>query len=128
MKFTPDNITELEENQIFVFGSNTAGIHGAGAARFAHEKFGAVYGKGHGLQGKSYALATLNDRLEQITFREFDKYVEWFYKCVRANPNLEFFLTKVGCGLGGYPEWYMRMFFDQQIRGNPVNLIKPEGW
>ena len=58
MKFTPDNITSLKKNQIFVFGSNEAGIHGAGAARLANKKFGAMWGVGFGLTGQSYAIPT----------------------------------------------------------------------
>lgn len=128
MDYTPENITTLESNQIFVFGSNLAGRHGAGAAKFAYDRFGAVYGQGVGLAGQSYALPTLDENLGQLTFRVMDKQVSLFYQCVRANPGLEFLLTKVGCGLGGYAEWYMKMFFDQQVRGNPTNLVKPQGW
>lgn len=128
MKTTPDNITSLEPNQVFVFGSNLAGIHGAGAAKFALKNFGAVYGHGWGLQGQSYALPTLDERFQQLPFRVLNDHVERLYQCVRVNPKLEFLLTKVGCGLGGYAEWYMKMFFDQQVRGNPSNLVKPPGW
>lgn len=51
-KFTPENIQELKENQIFVFGSNMNGNHAGGAARLAVEKFGAIMGQAEGLQGK----------------------------------------------------------------------------
>lgn len=57
MKFTPEMITELRDNEVFVFGSNLAGRHAGGAARFAYNKFGAIWGQGEGLQGQSYANA-----------------------------------------------------------------------
>ena len=57
--YTPENITELRENEIFVFGSNLRGMHGSGAARVAMNRFGAVWGKGVGLQGRSYAIPTM---------------------------------------------------------------------
>ena len=43
MRITPDYITRLEPNEIFVFGSNLAGFHGGGAARIAYEHFGAEW-------------------------------------------------------------------------------------
>lgn len=125
MKFTPDNITMLEENQIFVFGSNTAGIHGAGAARFAYEKFGAVYGVGEGLTGQSYAFPTLDNYLKQRTSAQLRMSILELYVCAEDHPNLEFLLTKVGCGLGGYSEEYMKSLFALRC---PVNIIKPLGW
>lgn len=57
-EYTPDRISELKENEIFVFGSNLAGVHG-GAARFAYERFGAVWGEGIGLHGQTYAIPTM---------------------------------------------------------------------
>jgi hypothetical protein len=35
MRTTPDNIKRIEENQVFVFGSNQSGRHGKGAAKTA---------------------------------------------------------------------------------------------
>lgn len=66
MKFTSERITELAQNEIFVFGSNLAGRHGGGAARVAHKYFGAIYGQGIGLQGKSYAIPTMQGGVETI--------------------------------------------------------------
>ena len=59
-RYTPEMITELKENEIFVFGSNLAGAHGGGAARVAYNKFGAVWGQGVGLQGQSYGIPTMH--------------------------------------------------------------------
>ena len=63
---TPDRISELKENEIFVFGSNMAGAHGGGAARLAFERFGAVWGEGVGLHGKTYAIPTMQGGVETI--------------------------------------------------------------
>lgn len=119
-----DLITELKPNQIFVFGSNTAGMHGAGAARQAHEQFGAKYGVGEGRTGQCYAFPTLNGRLRKredyalvVSAMKFKMYAETY-------PDLEFLLTKVGCGLGGYEEWEMKWLF----RNMPPNVVRPQGW
>ncbi len=59
MEYTPENITSLDEDEVFVFGSNLAGMHAGGAARVAYERFGAVMGQGVGMQGQSYAIPTM---------------------------------------------------------------------
>ena len=64
--YTPERISELKENEIFVFGSNLAGAHGGGAARLAFERFGAVWGEGVGLHGKTYAIPTMQGGVETI--------------------------------------------------------------
>ena len=68
-EYTPDRISELKENEIFVFGSNLAGAHGDGAARFAYEWFGAVWGEGVGIHGQTYAIPTMQDGVETIKLR-----------------------------------------------------------
>ena len=65
-RFTPERISELKENEIFVFGSNLAGAHGGGAARLAYNKFGAVWGEGVGLHGQTYAIPTMQGGVETI--------------------------------------------------------------
>lgn len=60
MRISPARIESLEPHQVFVFGSNAQGSHGAGAARFAYERFGAEWGQGSGLQGQSYAIDTMS--------------------------------------------------------------------
>lgn len=120
-------ITKLEPNQIFVFGSNTAGINGAGAAKQAQRDFGAKRGIGEGLMGQSYALPTVNllsGRLVQTSEDELDIAVARFLKCAEEHPELEFLLTKVGCGLAGFTEEFMKPKF----AAAPKNVTKPEGW
>lgn len=104
MKITPESITSLEPNQIFVFGSNTEGRHGKGAALLARQKFGAIYGKAIGLQGQSYAIITKNLAKGERSFPlhsiraqliELFGHAEW-------DQSKEYLITKIGCSLAGY--------------------------
>ena len=95
--YTPDRITELKSNEIFVFGSNLAGAHGGGAARLAHERFGAIWGLGVGLQGQSYAIPTMQGGVETI-----EPYVTDFIAFAKAHPEMFFYVTRIGCGIAGF--------------------------
>ena len=98
---------------IFVFGSNLAGRHGKGAALFAVEHFGAVYGQATGLQGSSYAIPTKNTKLEPLPLNLIEPWVLQFLRFARANPQLRFQVTAIGCGLAGYkPDQIAPMFLD----------------
>ena len=99
---TDSNIQSLLPNQIFVFGSNESGIHGAGAAKLALDKFGAVYGQGVGLQGNSYALPTKDFKIETLSILDIRVYVDQLFEFAYTNPTLQFLITEVGCGLAGY--------------------------
>lgn len=88
--------------KVFVFGSNLAGRHGAGAARWALENRGAVYGRGEGPQGFSYAVPTKDERLRPLPLYRIAEGVERFFSYARSNPNLKFQVTAIGCGLAGY--------------------------
>lgn len=101
-RVSADYIQQLEDNEIFVFGSNEAGIHGAGAARLAKEKFGAVDGEGFGLFGQSFAIPTKDKNIQTISLRKIEKYVNQLIAVAHANPHLRFLVTEVGCGLAGY--------------------------
>ena len=94
---SPDMITSLKPNQVFVFGSNLAGSHGGGAARQAFEKFGAKWGVGVGPTGQSYAIPTMHGGLSAI-----QPYVEQFLEYAKANPDKEFLVTRIGCGTAGF--------------------------
>ena len=96
-RITPDFITDLEENEIFVFGSNLEGNHGGGAAKTAHNRFGAIWGQGVGLQGQSYGIPTMHGGPEEIR-----PYVEEFIDFARLNPDLTFLVTRIGCGIAGF--------------------------
>ena len=98
-RVTPAWVQDLEEGQIFVFGSNEAGHHDGGAARIALEKFGAVYGQGRGLQGRSYAIPTMSGAIADIA-REVEEFI-WF---ADSHPDLTFLVTRIGCGIAGYSD------------------------
>lgn len=95
-RITPDRITSLEKGQIFVFGSNAAGMHGGGAAYTAMQRFGAILGQGDGLQGQSYAISTMEgiDAMRDNINR--------FIDFARQHPELTFLVTRIGCGIAGY--------------------------
>lgn len=101
MRTTPENITVLEKNEIFVFGSNLAGHHGAGAARLANREFGAVYYVGVGRTGSCYAIPTKDEKIMPMPIDAIRPYVKQFYKYASAHPELTFLVTKIGCGLAG---------------------------
>jgi hypothetical protein len=117
-------VTKLKSGEVFVFGSNTAGRHGAGAARQARLHFGAKLGVGEGMQGQSYAFPTLDDQLRQRTTHDLEQARNKLYECCLGNPGKRFILTKVGCGLANYKEEFMRGLFVDP----PANLILPEDW
>lgn len=99
---TPEIIEHLKPNEIFVFGSNEAGIHGGGAAKTAREKFGAIYGVPFGLMGQSFAIPTKDENLKTLLLSTIQNYLVLFIKFAIDNPQLNFYLTKIGCGLAGY--------------------------
>ena len=106
-RITPSIINVLEPNEIFVFGSNIRGMHMGGAARVAYKRFGAEWGNGEGLQGRSYALPTM-EGIESTT-----EAVKRFTSFAQNHPELKFFVTSVGCGIAGYtPEEIAPMFKD----------------
>ena len=122
MKYTPDHITELKPNEVFVFGSNLAGIHGAGAARFAHKVFGAKFGVGIGMTGRCYALPTKDENIWTLPLTEIQGYVMDFLDYAIENPDKIFLVTQIGCGLAGWtPENIAPMFKD-----HPNNVIIPK--
>lgn len=96
-RYTPERIDVLQQGEVFVFGSNLSGQHMGGAARIAHERFGAKWGIGVGLQGQSYAIPTMQGGVE--TIRPF---VDEFIAFARANPQFVFLVTPIGCGIAGF--------------------------
>ena len=96
-EYTPENITRLNANEVFVFGSNIRGMHGGGAARFAHNHFGAQWGVGEGPTGQCYAIPTMEGGVDYIQGK-VDKFVEY----AKQHPELTFYVTKIGCGIAGF--------------------------
>ena len=97
-----ERVTSLPNGYIFVFGSNLAGRHGKGAALDAVELFGARYGVGLGIAGKSFAIPTKDAFLRTLDVVTINHYIQVFKTFVEANPHLTFYLTPIGCGLAGY--------------------------
>lgn len=96
-RITPEFITSLKENEIFVFGSNLHGIHAGGAARMAHAHFGAEMGNGVGIQGQSYAIPTMQGGVETIK-----PYVDEFLAYASQHKQQHFLVTPIGCGIAGF--------------------------
>lgn len=102
MRVSSHNITHLEECEIFVFGSNESGKHGKGAAKTAM-RWGAKYGQGEGLQGKTYGIPTVNSRITSaLSISRITKYVKRFIEFAKAHPEYKFLVTAIGCNLAGY--------------------------
>lgn len=121
--FTPDYIDKLLPNQIFVFGSNTLGYHTGGASGTARKKFGAVWGQAEGLQGQSYAIPVdFGKGVRKDT--DVKTSVERFIDFAKENEKLFFFVTRIGCGIGGYRDEEMAQFFRQALNVNNICLPK----
>ena len=95
--YTPERISELKADEIFVFGSNLEGMHGGGAAWFAFRRFGAVMGCGVGHRGQSYAIPTMQGGVETIK-----PYVDEFIEYAKSHPEFFFYVTRIGCGIAGF--------------------------
>lgn len=117
--FTPDYITELKPDEVFVFGSNLAGMHGGGAAYVAFRQFGAVMGCGVGLRGQSYAIPTMQGGVETIK-----PYVDDFISFAKVHPELFFFVTRIGCGIAGFRDKEIAPLFAEAI--GLENVCLPE--
>lgn len=119
--YTPDMIEELEEDEVFVFGSNLAGMHGGGAAYMAFKKFGAVMGCGVGLRGQSYAIPTMQGGVETIK-----PYVDEFVTFACEHPELFFYVTRIGCGIAGFRDKDIAPLFAGA--SDLDNVCLPKGW
>lgn len=126
-RITPENITVLPDNHIFVFGSNLSGYHGKGAALLARKEFGAIYGNPLGLQGNTYAIPTKGvsaiNSLEINTIRAF---VTAFIEFAKSSPELTFWVTAIGCGLAGYQPEDIAPLFKDAIK--VYNICLPESF
>ena len=98
-RITPNFIQSLNENEIFVFGSNLEGMHGGGAAYTAMNKFGAIWGQGVGLQGQSYGIPTMHGGVDVIK-----PYVDEFIAFAQEHKELKFLVTRIGCGIAGFQD------------------------
>ncbi len=121
MRTTPDNITALAKDEIFVFGSNYAGRHGRGAARTALDLFGAKRGQGWGFMGQSYGIPTKDWNLKVLSLKAINWEVGYFLDDAGHEDNLTFLVTPIGCGLAGYEPKDIAPMFKKRT----ANVILP---
>ena len=119
IEFTPEFISELNDREIFVFGSNLQGMHGGGAARVAHRKFGAEWGVGVGLTGQTYAIPTMQGGVETIA-----PYVDEFIEFASNHKELKFYVTRIGCGIAGFRDEEIAPLFRNAL--GEANIILPQ--
>lgn len=120
LRISSSCITHLDPNEIFVFGSNLSGYHCSGAAGIAREKFGAVWGQGIGLQGRCYAIPTMQGGIETIR-----PYVDNFIQFVKMHKELLFLVTEIGCGKTGFSVDEIAPLFYRAIVEDIENVFLP---
>jgi hypothetical protein len=124
--YTNENVNELEDNEVFVFGSNMAGQHTGGAAKVAREKFGALNGVSEGMCGQSYAIPTLTKNMTKRSLVNLRKSIGKLIRSANENTTKIFLVTKIGCGIAGFSEDKMKSLFDRNDVS--ANIILPRGW
>ena len=115
---TPKLITSLQSDEVFVFGSNLQGFHAGGAAKLAMQ-WGAVWGKGVGLQGQTYAIPTMQGGVDTIR-----PYVDEFISLAKQHPNKTFLVTEIGCGIAGFSGGQIAPLFKKAMTVD--NIYLPE--
>lgn len=123
-RIASNDIIELKDDEIFVFGSNIKGIHRAGAAKIAYEKFGAIWGKGMGIQGKSYAVPTKDEYINTLDIIYIQKFVLTFIEYAKSCPKKVFLVTEIGCGSAGYTNYSIAPLFRKAIKVDNIHLPK----
>ena len=119
---TPENINKLEENQIFVFGSNLSGRHGKGAAKTALG-WGAKWGQAKGLQGKTYGIPTKDASIRRtLSIKEIKPFVDEFIEFAKVNKELIFLVTEIGCGLAGLKPEEVAPLFKEAVNVSNIHL------
>ncbi len=116
-RVTPSYVTHLNDNEIFVFGSNIQGHHRGGAALDALKNFGAIMGQGVGLQGQSYGIPTMQGGVKDIK-----PYVDEFIAFAKAHPELKFLVTRIGCGIAGFKDKEIAPLFVEVAKMENVYL------
>lgn len=130
--YTPELITsasQLPTNAIFGFGSNREGRHGKGSALTAFEEFDAIYGQAEGLQGHSYAIITKELRYKthpKVTLWEVEEGIATCLAFFAEHPELELYMTKIGCSLAGFSEKEIGDIFRAYMPLMPPNVVLPK--
>jgi len=126
-RITPEYIETLKENELFVFGSNLSGIHGAGGAKLAHKKFGAEWGVGVGFTGQCYAIPTKDYGISRtLKIDEIKLFIDEFIELASKNINYNFLVTRIGCGLAGYRDDEIALLFKDVV--NFDNIFLPQSF
>ncbi len=115
-RITNPHITELKEDEIFVFGSNLQGMHYGGAARIACQ-WGAIMGQGVGIQGQTYGIPTMSGSVASIT-----PFVDEFIRFASSNPDMRFLVTEIGCGIAGYTSADIAPLFREAVSIENISL------
>ncbi len=117
---------QSKSESVFVFGSNTEGRHGKGAALHARRRYGAIYGQARGRQHNAYAIVTkeLRSGHSRVQVSDIESEVHEFLAHAVSNPTTTFIVTRLGCGLAGFLDDEIAPLF----RGAPVNCILPDEW
>lgn len=110
--------------RIFVFGSNTAGAHGAGSARAAVDLHGAAMGVGVGRTGNAYAIPTVDERITPLPLGDIGEHIATFVAYARGHAHIAFDVVAIGCGIAGFVPAQMAPWFADA----PVNVVLPLGW
>ena len=122
MRVSEKHIDKLEDDGVFVFGSNTEGMHAGGAARMAMN-WGDVYGKAFGLQGKTFAIPTVDyTRSGKMSVDEIKKYVDEFLDFTVKNKDKKFLVTEIGCGIAGFKVSEIAPLFRKALEYSNVYL------
>ena len=120
-QITPEFITRLAADEVFVFGSNLAGMHGGGAARMAYEHFGAEWGVGVGPTGQCYAIPTMQGGIDTIR-----PYVDEFIVYAKQHSDKRFLVTRIGCGIAGFTDEEIAPLFREAL--TIPNIALPQLW
>lgn len=124
LAYTPEYVERLEEGQVFVFGSNLIGCHSGGAAAMAMQRFGAVWGKAEGPQGRCYAIP-VDIRGEAVgnVSDYLNRHIGKFLDYAKAHRELVFIVPRIGCGAAGFDDNFMAPFFKDAL--DMDNVILP---
>lgn len=121
-KLTPGLINELKDNEIFVFGSNTKGLHAGGAAYYASKLFGAEWGVSDGITGRTYAIPTCTQSIEKVSAHDLKLSVDRFIQYATENQALNFIVTPIGCGIAGWTADEVAPMFEIAVSMPNVSL------
>jgi hypothetical protein len=117
-------LVDPQITDVFVFGADLAGRHREGDALKALRRHGAVYGRGVGLQGRSYAVPVRDEHDRLLPLPVIARYVQAFLRFAAIHAHATFHVSRVGCGRDAYRDEQIAPLF----AGAPGNCRLPRGW